>query len=94
MRAPAPTPPEPGSLGQDGWLAFVNAFDAPGGNRLYGYGPFPTPQGGPAFAGGVNTKVTKPEELPADAPRLSITTRAMFGGVNVVARPVLKAAEG
>jgi len=48
---PAPTPPEPGSLGQDGWLAFVNAFDAPGGNRLYGYGPFPTPQGGPAFAG-------------------------------------------
>lgn len=45
---PTPTPPEPGSLGMDGWLAFVNvdcfAYQ-------YGYGPFPTPQGGPAFAG-------------------------------------------
>jgi len=39
----------PSALGDDGWLAFANVFDA-GGGYLYGYGPFPAPNGGEAFS--------------------------------------------
>lgn len=38
------------SLANDGWLAFANVF-TPTGGYLYGYGPFPAPNGGPAFSG-------------------------------------------
>jgi hypothetical protein len=40
----------PDSLANDGWLVFANVFN-PGGGYLYGYGPFPAPNGGPAFSG-------------------------------------------
>jgi hypothetical protein len=39
---------DPDALANDGWLVFGNVFD-PGGGYLYGYGPFPAPNGGPAF---------------------------------------------
>jgi hypothetical protein len=39
---------DPGALANDGWLVFGNVFD-PGGGYLYGYGPFPAPNGGEAF---------------------------------------------
>jgi predicted membrane protein len=48
---------------------------------------------GKAFAGDVKAKVTEPEDLPPDAPHLSVISRPVFGGVNIVARPILKAAE-
>lgn len=38
----------PTELGDNGWLVFGNVFD-PGGGYLYGYGPFPAPNGGPGF---------------------------------------------
>lgn len=37
-----------GALGAAGWTVFANVFD-PGFNYLYGYGPFPAPNGGPGF---------------------------------------------
>jgi hypothetical protein len=40
---------DPTALTVDGWLAFANVFDA-GGGFLYNYGPFPAPNGGPAFS--------------------------------------------
>jgi len=36
------------ALGDDGWLVFANVFN-PGGDYLYGYGPFPAPNDGAAF---------------------------------------------
>ena len=41
---------DPDALANDGWLVFANVFTA-GGSYLYGYGPFPAPNGGPAFCG-------------------------------------------
>jgi hypothetical protein len=38
------------ALANDGWLVFGNVF-ASGGGYLYGYGPFPAPNGGPGFCG-------------------------------------------
>jgi len=43
------TQADPSALDNDGWLVFGNVFD-PGFNYLYGYGPFPAPNGGPAFS--------------------------------------------
>lgn len=40
---------DPGALAGDGWLVFGNVFDS-GGGYLYGYGPDPAPNGGPAFS--------------------------------------------
>ncbi len=37
------------ALANAGWLAFGNVFDS-GGNFLFGYGPFGTPNGGPGFS--------------------------------------------
>jgi hypothetical protein len=37
----------PSALEDDGWLVFGNVFD--GEEYLYGYGPFPAPNGGEAF---------------------------------------------
>jgi hypothetical protein len=39
----------PTALADDGWLVFGNVFDL-SGTYLYGYGPFPAPNGGPAFS--------------------------------------------
>ena len=39
----------PSALAADGWLVFGNVF-SPGGGYLYGYGPDPAPNGGPAFS--------------------------------------------
>ncbi len=39
-----------GALSADGWLVFANVFSS-GGAYLYGYGPFPAPNGGPGFCG-------------------------------------------
>ena len=36
------------ALGDAGWLVFANVFDG-SFNYLYGYGPFPAPNGGPGF---------------------------------------------
>ena len=41
---------DPAALADDGWLVFGNVFD-PDGSYLYGYGPFPAPNGGPGFSG-------------------------------------------
>lgn len=51
-------------------------------------------QRGPTIAGGVDVRVPEATTLPADATRLTIHTRVVFGGVSVVGRPVLKPAEG
>jgi hypothetical protein len=40
----------PAALADDGWLVFGNVFEVGTGNYLYGYGPFPAPNGGPAFS--------------------------------------------
>ena len=40
---------DPDALAYDGWLVFGNVF-SPGGGYLYGYGPFPAPNGGQAFS--------------------------------------------
>jgi hypothetical protein len=45
------------------------------------------------IAGGIDTSVPGPDELPEDAPRVTFSTRAIFSGVRIVARPVLKAAD-
>ncbi len=50
-------------------------------------------QVGPAFAAGVDVRVPDVETLPAGAPRLMVQSRALFAGISIVARPVLKAAE-
>lgn len=39
---------DPDALANDGWLVFGNVF-TPEGGYLYGYGPFPAPNGGEAF---------------------------------------------
>ena len=39
---------DPDALANDGWLVFGNVFD-PGGGYLYGYGPYPAPNGTGAF---------------------------------------------
>jgi hypothetical protein len=39
---------DPDALANDGWLVFGNVFDS-GGGYLYGYGPFPAPNGTGAF---------------------------------------------
>uniref|UniRef100_A0A832I593 FlgD/Vpr Ig-like domain-containing protein n=1 Tax=Eiseniibacteriota bacterium TaxID=2212470 RepID=A0A832I593_UNCEI len=39
---------DPFALGNAGWLVFGNV-STPGGTYLYGYGPFPAPNGGSAF---------------------------------------------
>jgi hypothetical protein len=49
---------------------------------------------GRAIAAGVDLRVPAVETLPNDAPRLTIQSRALFAGVSVVARPVLRTAEG
>lgn len=46
-----------------------------------------------AIAGGIDVSVPTPDELAEDAPRVTFSTRAIFSGVRIVARPVLKAAE-
>lgn len=43
-------PAAPTALSADGYLVFANVFN-PSGVPLYGYGPFPAPNGGAAFAG-------------------------------------------
>ena len=40
----------PAALSGDGWLVFGNVFSGVNGGYLYGYGPFPAPNGGPAFS--------------------------------------------
>jgi hypothetical protein len=42
---------DPGALTADGWLVFGNVFAGGTGNYLYGYGPFPAPNGGAGFCG-------------------------------------------
>lgn len=42
---------DPAALQNDGWLVYGNVFDPSGVNYLYGYGPFPAPNGGNAFSG-------------------------------------------
>ena len=39
----------PTALGDDGWLVYGNVFLADGTTFLYGYGPFPAPNGSGAF---------------------------------------------
>lgn len=41
---------DPGALAGDGWLVFANVFAPDGTTYLYGYGPFPAPNGGPPYA--------------------------------------------
>ena len=41
----------PSALGDDGWTVFANVFSPDGVTYLYGYGPFPAPNGGPGFSG-------------------------------------------
>lgn len=49
-----PNPEDPastaGELANDGWLVFANAFKLPEGWYLYGYGPFPAPNGTGGFS--------------------------------------------
>jgi hypothetical protein len=40
---------DPAALADNGWLVFGNVFDL-SGTYLYGYRPFPAPNGGPAFS--------------------------------------------
>lgn len=42
--------PDPGALAGDGWLVYGNVF-GPDWSYWYGYGPYPAPNGGPAFSG-------------------------------------------
>ncbi|MDH4116865.1 MAG: cell wall-active antibiotics response protein [Acidimicrobiia bacterium] len=48
---------------------------------------------GPAIFGGVSRSTPEPHLLPADNPRLTVRSRAAFGGTAVAARPVLRTAE-
>jgi hypothetical protein len=41
---------DPAALANDGWLVFANVF-GPDWSFWYNYGPFPAPNGGPAFSG-------------------------------------------
>jgi hypothetical protein len=41
---------DPAALANDGWLVFGNVFAPGGAPFLYNYGPFPAPNGGPAFS--------------------------------------------
>jgi hypothetical protein len=43
--------PDPGALAADGWSVFGNVFSPDGTVYYYGYGPYPAPNGGPAFSG-------------------------------------------
>lgn len=40
---------DPDALANDGWLIFANVYASDGVTYLYGYGPFPAPNGGPGF---------------------------------------------
>ena len=40
---------DPDALANDGWLVFGNVF-TPGGGFIFGYGPFPAPNGGAGFS--------------------------------------------
>lgn len=40
---------DPNALSNDGWWVFGNVFGPDGTTYLYGYGPFPAPNGGPGF---------------------------------------------
>jgi hypothetical protein len=40
---------DPAALSADGWIVYGNVF-TPGGTYMYGYGPFPAPNGGNAFS--------------------------------------------
>ncbi len=41
---------DPNALGNAGWLVYGNVFQPNGTTYLYGYGPFPAPNGGSAFS--------------------------------------------
>jgi hypothetical protein len=41
---------DPAALGNDGWIVYGNVFDPTHTTYLYGYGPFPAPNGGNAFS--------------------------------------------
>lgn len=58
--APAPQELPATSLGEDGWLGYVNVF-GPDWNRWYGYGPFPAPNHG-AVISAVVTEQGGPEQ--------------------------------
>jgi hypothetical protein len=47
---------------------------------------------GTSVMGGHDVRVTDPGSLPADAPRLTIAARTVFGGLRIQARPVLQTA--
>lgn len=47
---------------------------------------------GASVAGGVDRRYTDPTDLTASAPTLQIDATTIFGGLSVVARPVLRAA--
>ena len=47
-----------------------------------------------AIAGGIDLRVPDPSTLPEDSPQLRINAKALFGGVSIVARPVIEAAAG
>lgn len=48
---------------------------------------------GMAVAGGHDVNVANPDELPADAPSLTISARTLMGGLKVQARPVIQSAD-
>jgi hypothetical protein len=43
-------PSNSAALSSDGWVVYGNVFDPTHTNYLYGYGPFPAPNGGTAFS--------------------------------------------
>jgi predicted membrane protein len=45
-----------------------------------------------AIAGGIDVRVADPATLPEDSSHLRINAKAIFGGISVVARPVIQAA--
>jgi predicted membrane protein len=47
-----------------------------------------------SIAGGIDLRVPDASTLPEDSPRLRINARAVFGGISIVARPVIEAAAG
>jgi len=51
---------DPAALTNDGWLVYGNVFDS-GGGYIYGYGPFPAPNGGPGFCGITNNQGGTPQ---------------------------------
>lgn len=48
---------------------------------------------GPTVAGAVDVSVPEPPDVGPLAPRFTVATRTLMGGVRIVARPVLKAAD-